>query len=559
MAGIAAQALRERVELAKAMKDSKFHLAPGECDYVPPLELLGIFISHATVHRMVLRGELDMGAAMYLNATLGCHNFCVLHHCTHESISQHNDEHAALENTTFRLACVLNYFFDDGYREAHRMHHMRPNQKGDPDIFASHTSLASFGHILFEVSKKMSYVSLGAPFTPLLVDIARFTGITDWVLSSWIAKRFMVNWKNVTHKVVLEEGFKVLDEHEEYRELRKTLQGTWHGARALSIMLLGTFFARMPHRHGLTGLEDGESFHDTVFRGQRSVDLWMMGEGQHQMHHAKPDVAYSRLQMVARDVEARRPDLVAKMRGNGDVAGLEYGGLAKALHMRPGEDPVMDFPIKRTECVLEGKDQLRSDVAAGLETIASGVLDASLHVCANADCALLRRLVADMGYPKTREESGHVLPMASWNDRVFCEDTVAHLAEKSTAIKAEVAATARLVGEAVQAESGPLRSDEDLKSHYLDFYLALADVMVSADAQSSFMSRLRRGLLRGARLPESQTTETREQAMPRIRSFLQADIPSNFLPSWRPFGGSEAKARERAAQLMCGVPAMSKL
>lgn len=152
-----------------------------------------------------------------------------------------------------------------------------------------------------------------------------------------------------------------------------------------------------------------------------------------------------------------------------------------------------------------------------------------------------------------------MLPMASWNNRVFCEDTVAHLAEKSTAIKAEVAATARLVGEAVQAQSGPLRSDEDLKSRYLDFYLALADVMVSADAQSSFMSRLRRGLLRGARLPESQTTETREQAMPRIRSFLQADIPSNFLPSWRPFGGSEAKARERAAQLMCGVPAMSKL
>lgn len=548
------------MELARAMKDSKFHLAPGECDYVPPLELLGIFINYATVHRMVQRGELDMGAAVYLNASLGCHNFCVLHHCTHESISQHNDEHAALENTTFRLACVLNYFFDDGYREAHRMHHMWPSQKGDPDMFASHCSLASFGHILFEITKKMSYVSLGPPFTPLIVDIVRFTGITDWVLSSWIAKRFLINWNNVTHKVVLEEAFKVLDEHEEYRELRKTLQGTWHGARALSVMLLGTFFARLPHRHGLTGLEEGESFHDTVFRGQRDVDLWMMGEGQHQMHHAKPDVAYSRLQMVARDVEARRPDLVAKMRGNGDIAGLEYDGLTKALHLKPGEsDPVMDFPIKRTESVLEGKDQLGSDVAAGLDTIASAVLDASLHVCANTDRALLRRLVTDMGYPKTREEPGHVLPMASWNDRVFSEDTAAYLADKSAAIKAEVAATARLVGEAVQAQSGPLRSDEDFKSRYLDFYLALADVMVSADAQRSFMSRLCQGLLRGARMPEPHATESREQAIPRIRSFLEADIPSNFLSSWRCFGGSEAKARERAAQLMCGIPAMSKL
>jgi len=553
MAGIGQQALRERVELAKAMKESQFHLGPGECDYVPPLELLGIFISHATVSRMVLRGKLDMGAACYLNAALGCHTFCVLHHCTHESISQHNDEHSALENTTFRLACLLNYFFDDGYREAHRMHHMRPNQKGDPDLFTSHSSLPTFGHILFELTKKMSYVSLGSPITPLIADIARFTGVTEWLLSSWIAKRFMINWNNVTHKVVLEECFRILDEHEEYRELRRTLQGTWHGARALSVMLLATFFARLPHRHGMTGLKEEESYHDTVFRGQRDVDLWMMGEGPHHMHHAKPDVAYSRLQMVARDVEKRRPDLVARMRGNGDIVGLEYDGLAKALHMKPGEsDPVMDFPIKRTECVLEGKDQLKSDIAVGLETIVCGVLDASLHVCSHADRALLRRLVADMGFPKTREEPGHVLPMASWNAQVFSEKTAAYLADHAESIRAEASETARLVGAAVQAQSGVVRSDEDLKSRYLDFYLALADVMVSSDDQRRFVLRLRRGLLQGARLPEPLGPESREQAMPRIRSFLEADLPSNFLPSWRPYGGSEAAARRRAARLVSG-------
>jgi len=275
--------------------------------------------------------------------------------------------------------------------------------------------------------------------------------------------------------------------------------------------------------------------------------------GQHEMHHAKPDVSYSRLQMVARDVEMRRPDLVAQMRGNGDVAGLEYEGLDKALHLKPGtSDPVMEFPIKRTEGVLKGKDQLSSDVAAGLETIASSVLDASLHVCAHADRELLRRLVTDMGFPKTREEPGHPLPMASWNARIFSEDTAACLAAKGASIRAEVAATARLVGEAMQTLSGPVRSDEELKDRYLDFYVTLADVLVPAEAQSSFMQRLRRGLLGGAGLPERTETDSREEAMLRIRSFLEADFPSNFLPSWRPYGGSEAKARKRAAQLMCG-------
>ena len=63
--------------------------------------------------------KLSHAAAAYVNAALECHAFCILHHCTHESISQGNENHEAIENTIFRLGAML-IFFDDGYREAHR-------------------------------------------------------------------------------------------------------------------------------------------------------------------------------------------------------------------------------------------------------------------------------------------------------------------------------------------------------------------------------------------------------------------------------------------------------
>merc|ERR1719282_1783286 len=89
----------ERLELLRRMKAAASHLRPGECDFSPPLELVGIYVVHAAVTRMVAMGELDPGVATYLCGALGCHTFTVLHGCTHESISQHNPEHEAFENT----------------------------------------------------------------------------------------------------------------------------------------------------------------------------------------------------------------------------------------------------------------------------------------------------------------------------------------------------------------------------------------------------------------------------------------------------------------------------
>ncbi len=68
---------------------------------------------------MAHQGTLSQAAAAYFNAALGCHTFSIVHHCTHESLSQSNSRFEALENTAFRLGAAL-IFFNDGYREAHR-------------------------------------------------------------------------------------------------------------------------------------------------------------------------------------------------------------------------------------------------------------------------------------------------------------------------------------------------------------------------------------------------------------------------------------------------------
>merc|ERR1719316_300671 len=126
---------------------------------------------------MVAQGELDAAAGTYLNGALGCHTFCILHHCTHESISQHNPEHELLENTVFRLGCLL-MFFDDGYKIAHRAHHARTEKPDDPDQILSDTSLPVLGNMLFNFTGRAEgdevYMHLGIPITTRELTIVHY-------------------------------------------------------------------------------------------------------------------------------------------------------------------------------------------------------------------------------------------------------------------------------------------------------------------------------------------------------------------------------------------------
>ena len=285
--------LHERVALNQAMRSAPSHLPEGACDFAPPLELIGICITQACVTRMVMRGELEPSAAAYLCAALGCHTFTIVHHCTHESISQHNPQHARFENTVFRLAAGL-IFFDDGYREAHRAHHQRTNQANDPDLVLAHAPLPVLGQLLHAITSRPSFASIGVPVKPFQASFLHGCGLLRVFVHSWLAETALTKWPNVVLKMALFQGLDVLADPAAYpaQGLARALQATWRGtANGLTHMLLGLFFARYPHRNGIALNNEVDSYYDSVFRGQGEVDLWMNGEGAHHMHHAKSDVS----------------------------------------------------------------------------------------------------------------------------------------------------------------------------------------------------------------------------------------------------------------------------
>ena len=72
-------------------------------------------------------------------------------------------------------------------------------------------------------------------------------------------------------------------------------------AVALAYIILAMFFARLTHRNAIDPTTEAAtncSYHDTVYRGEGEIDLWMMGEGSHHLHHAKSDISYCRLAQV---------------------------------------------------------------------------------------------------------------------------------------------------------------------------------------------------------------------------------------------------------------------
>jgi len=513
--------MQERVELMRAMKESPSALKPLECDYTPPLELIGIYITHCTISQMVARGDLDVAAGTYLNAALGCHSFCVLHHCTHESISQHNPEHEAFENMAFRLGCLL-LLFDDGYKEAHRGHHARTNEADDPDLILSHTSLPVLGDLLFHMSGQAdgvpTYPHLGVPIGPTQSTILHYLGLTGLMNKTWLTSRLgLINWDNVAVKMAAFEALQVLKAHKDYDKLAHSLRATWHSSSTLSHILLSLFFARYPHKNGTLCDNEVDSFYDNSFRGQGQVDLWMMGEGAHHMHHAKSDVSYALLSKVSAEVEEQYPHIKLASRGNDDLKSLEFTE-AMPPKLVESSEPSMQFPWERTKAIRESRDMLSSDPESALEKIAQTVLESALHCCTTADRALLRRIHKDMKLPKMGQNKDHPIAIAKWNETVLSDHTSELLVANSERIKAEVSNVARMVG----AKMPKLASGEDIKAHYFDFFVALVDTMVSTDQQQLFWKRFSKSF------PTACESVDRTALLSRLRCFLESPVPQDF-------------------------------
>jgi len=319
---------------------------------------------------------------------------------------------------------------------------------------------------------------------------------------------------------------------------------------------LALFFARYPHRHA-PNPEEAESYYDTSFRGQRDVDLWMMGEGAHDLHHAKPDVSYSLLPRISVELRERRPDLTAKCRGNGDVEGLEHAGsqlegLAKAKHLDESSPSSMQFAWLRTEAVRAGKATMASNLPGAVAKIAAAVLDSALHVCTTTDRTLLRKLTHDMGYSDSKEvDSDHPVPASGWAKSVFADRTVEQLVVARGKIHHEVAAVAHAVGENVLGSGGPVDSDADLKLRYVDFFIALGDTIVPARDQHAFARAFAEHIA-----PERnyEPTQSRDDMLRRLKCHLESDVPSNFMADRSCYGGCEVKTRRQMTEIVFGRP-----
>lgn len=536
--------MQERLELMREMKASCYAPDASECDFIPPLELIGIYICHCTISRMVAEGKLDTAAGTYLNGALGANAFCVLHHCTHESISQHNPEHEQFENTVFRLACQL-LFFDDGYKVAHRAHHQRCNEPDDPDLILSHTSLPELGSLLRTVftSPEVAMVSIGAPVSLREVRLMHTLGLTSLIGSPWLLNLTgKVNWDNQLLKVICRESFRVLKKQEDYRRLSSSLQATWRTSAGFASFILALFFARYPHRNGTTCVNEVASFYDSTFRGEGQVDLWMMGEGPHHMHHAKSDVSYSRLPKVCEEVEQRCPHLKLSARTNVHVLELEHTKAmpAKLQESSPGS---LQSSWERAQVMKEAKDLLATNVQDALAQIAGAVFQSAFHTCTTADRSLLCHLHKHMKFRISNGDGANPVAWPTWNKTLLSDETTQILISEKDRIAAEIASVSRQMG----ARLPIIGSEEGLKEHYIDFFVALLDTMIGTSQQRIFMQHL------AATFGRDSVDMDRNALIMRLRRFLESPLPDDFIRRKKANTTTEKHTFERASHLLFGL------
>lgn len=242
----------------------------------------------------------------------------------------------------------------------------------------------------------------------------------------------------------------------------------------------------------------------------------MMGEGAHHMHHAKSDCSYARLSKVSEDVEERHPDIKRKSRGNRDVRLLEY---TRALPDRLAHDaaPSMQFPWERTQKILRAKELLATDPSQAVSDIAVAVLDNALHCCTTADRELLRELHKNMNV-RIPQQADHPTPFASWRETVLSERNAQVLSASAVAIREKLTITAKEVGCKLTA----LDSEDAIKEHYLEMFIALLDAVAPSEQQDAFLKHL------SAKFSSSSQIVDRKAMFARLKSFLESPIPDNF-------------------------------
>jgi len=477
------------------------------------MEVLGIYIAHASVSEMVAAGDLALEVGAYLNAALSMHSFCALHACSHHAVSQHSKEHEAFENTVYRLA-GLPIFFDDSFRRHHTLHHSRTNSEEDPDHAAAVLSLPELGQFL------NSAHNLHIPTA------------TPWF-----------HWDDVLTRYASVETLKALLQADDQRlqHVGRTLEVTWHRAAGVAKWIAALMFSRFPHRHGTNGIDhELASFFDGTCRAQDQVDLWMMGEGYHHGHHAKSDIPYTVLAKVGAELEERHPEMKLASRGMNGRDDRELGGLSDKLTL---DEPAPDQRSWRRTLLAEGFiDMMETDVLNAIVGFADTVISSALDVTTTADLRLLRNFHHEMKL-REAEHSGPV-PMAGWQESVLADSTQAALVREGARIKTRVRKSAEHVGNEFIAAGGKRTMyRSDIKGEYLRFFTAVFRACLKPRNTDLHPATCMSTLLSSE--PKGADVET-------VPSYLESTLPSG--PIQTAWGqGSEHRTQSRAANLLSQI------
>ena len=524
--------IKTRMEFMRALKSTPSHPKLYELDYVQSMEVIGIWISFATIAKLSYEKKIDDYLATYLNATLALNAFIALHSATHESMSQHNEEHLAFEGLVFRMAALVANF-DDGYKENHKRHHNKTNSPTeDPDYAAAFATLAELGFAFNHGN------SNPLTFAPRREEMGG-------------------NWNFETSRIAAMLMTKFAISTPEYSKVGETLMKVWRQSNSITSMLLYLFFARYPHRKGydpFTGKMRNEmdSFYENTYRGQGQVDLWMMGEGFHNAHHAKNDIPYTVLPRVGKEVEEMYPEIKQKSRGNFKILDMEKEAsnegndvFAPEL-MNDGDREPMQFPYERTLKVRHGIDLLTTHQRPkeAIVTFADAVITSALHVSGTADLSMLRDLHQQMCKGVDPNTSKGVIPFHKWGETIFSDKNQQLLHKESENIKAEILKVAGQVGDKWIASNIAIKSKEDIKTNYLSFFKSIMLTFASEDDYSKFFKAF--ASEKANILPRADPSYNGETLM----EYLNSELPNELIPPANRDLGSMDKCVQTIANMI---------
>lgn len=500
--------IKTRLELARAMDKSPNAPERDHGDMSIAMELLGTFVCHTTISRMVLQRKLSLEAGAYLNGVISLHAFCPTHAATHEGISQHNENLKAFENSIFRLGNLLAGFTDEWKRD-HHVHHAKTNTDEDPDAWAAKSPLPELG--------KVVGLLVNNPYI--------FLERQD------IFPNIHASWNNWIGRIARKEVVKYMFQH--HPDSAHCLQATWDTATDMAQFILILFFGRYPHRNGISMESANEigNFYDTTYRGQGEVDLWMMGEGWHHGHHAKTDVPYNVLPKVGMDVEGTYPDLKRNFRTTMDIGRLEGSqGLPPRLQDdTSGPDPQFwqrTCAVRAAVSSMFREGGSSKSVEKALTEVSDICLSTAFHVATSVDLALLRDLFHKMDLTNN-EAVKESLDFNEWPRTIFADETQQEVREKVGLIRTQLAQQTAKLAEHLQLPKN-IATGSDIK----DCFLPLLESVIKAAIHPTKLDDFFHGFCRFLKQDCDEITGTplgeacSQSLMERLREHLEAPLPS---------------------------------